>query len=397
MYTPDMQTYIKRTQENEIKKLMSYFPVVAIIGPRQCGKSTLAKHILASINDSIYLDLEDIDDWQQLSDAKQFFVTHQNRTICIDEVQRKPELFTTIRSIVDTYPNIRILLLGSASPDLLRQTSETLAGRIAYTELTPFTIKELNNEAYDLYAHWVRGGFPDSFLAPDTSLSFHWRMNFLRTFVEKDLPQLGIHIPSLQLQKFLRLISHYNGQVINYAKMAQALEVSNKTLKSYIQLFEQTFLLRTLQPYETNTKKRLVKSPKLYVRDTGILHSLLKIADWSELLGSPTMGNSWESFVLENIWSEFEHWEKNFYRTSSGTEIDLVLQKGTNRPILIECKSSTNAHLSKGFWQTLEDLDPQFVWVMTPLSGVRQLRDKVFMGGMESFFEHCQSYGLVST
>jgi predicted AAA+ superfamily ATPase len=380
-----MHGYINRLFEKQILEDLDFFPVVAIIGPRQCGKSTLAQFIGKSIDNFMYLDLESHRDLNKLEDPEYFFEINAGKTVCLDEIQRKPELFPVLRSIVDRDKhNTRILLLGSASPELIKHSSETLAGRISYIPLSPFSLSEISSlDIFNLQDFWLCGGFPRSFLY--TKMSFRWRENFIKTFLERDMPLHGIAIPALQVRRFLTMCAHSNGQVFNASKIGESLGLSHTTVKKYIDIFEQTYLIRTVQPYFKNVKKRLIKSPKIYIRDTGILHALLSIKNFNDLLGHPIYGASWESFCIENILSEFTDWEYSFYRTSNGAELDLIIEKGDTK-IGIEFKVSTAPKIQKGFWHCLEDLDLSEAYIITPLEQQYTISDATVIG-LNGFLE----------
>ncbi|MCK5809280.1 ATP-binding protein, partial [bacterium] len=329
-----MTKYIQRNLETNINEFLTIFPVTAILGPRQCGKSTLARKIVASFPDAVFLDLEDATDRQKLSDPKLFFEINRGKLVCIDEIQLTPNIFTVLRRIIDERgENGQLLVLGSASRDLIRQSSESLAGRIGYLELTPFLVPEVPQ--YEISDIWLRGGFPRSLLASSERASFIWRTNFIQTYLERDIPSLGFAIPAQTLKRLWTMIAHSSGSILNSSKLGSSLGVSHTTLRKYIDLLSQTFMVRLLEPLEANVKKRLVKSPKIYIRDSGILHTLLDIENRNDLLGNPIFGNSWESFVVEQIITKFPDWKPTFYRTAAGSEMDLVLSRG-NRRIGIE-------------------------------------------------------------
>ncbi len=360
-----MKEYIERELTDTIISRLYQFPVVAVLGPRQCGKSTLVKQILKNISSSLYLDLELQSDYNKLSDPEAFFALNENNLICLDEIQRTPDIFPVIRGIADKI-NIKgqFLILGSASPSLLRQSSESLAGRIAFLDLTPFTISELNSS--NLIRHWQRGGFPDSFLADSDRNSVIWRENFIRTYLERDIPTLGFRITTNVIQRLWTMLAHMSGQIFNSSKLGASLGVSYATVRTYLEILEQTYMIRILQPYFGNIKKRLIKSPKVYIRDTGILHSLLGIENHNSLMGNPVYGNSWESYALEQICSQFTGWSKFYYRTSAGAEIDLILEKGNHR-MAIEFKVSTAPKVTTGFYNALDDLNIEKAFVIAPL------------------------------
>lgn len=385
-----MQSYINRIITTSIEQKLENMPGVVILGPRQCGKSTLAKAIISEIGGAVYLDLERPSDVSKLRDPEAFFSLNNDKLICLDEIQRVPELFAVLRSVMDeSRKNGQFIILGSASPDLIKQSSETLAGRISYFELTPFLLKEVS-EDHDLKTLrklWLRGGFPRSYLAPDEKESFEWRLDFIRTFLERDIPQLGFRTPAKTIERFWRICAHLHGQLLNSSKLGESMGVSHHTVRSYIDMLEQSFVLRVLRPYESNLKKRLIKSPKIYIRDSGILHALLSIENHNDLLGHPVYGPSWEGLVIENILSFLPNWKPSFYRTSSGSEIDLVLEKG-NKRVAIECKGSTSPNLNQGFWNAVSDLKFQEVWVIAPVKEAYPIEKGVMVAPPHQLIEH---------
>jgi len=343
--------YIPRQIESELHDSLLGFPAVAVLGPRQCGKSTLAKRVVAEHPSAIYLDLEKPADLAKLHEPELFFSQHSGKLVCLDEIQRLPDIFSVLRSIIDEQGcNGQFLFLGSASRDLIRQSAETLAGRIAYLELTPLSYHEIQNsgEPVTLNDLWLKGGFPDSLLTRDAKASRRWRENFIRTFLERDIPQLGFRIPAPALRRVWQMCAHDQGQLLNSSKLGASLGVSHTTFRSYIDLLSETYMLRILPPYIPNIKKRLVKSPKVYLRDSGILHSLLAIDTFDDLLGHPVFGASWETVAMEAIIASFPGWEPFFYRTVTGVEIDLILVRGS-RKMAFEFKASTAPKVTKGF------------------------------------------------
>jgi len=387
-----MHGYVERQAEPVVLKDLRNFPIVAILGPRQCGKSTLAKKLKGKIESFIYIDLESPSDQRKLGDPELFFGANKNSIICLDEIQLSPGLFPILRSIVDrTGRKGQALILGSASRDLIRQGSESLAGRISFIELTPFVISEITGMPhYDLFMHWFRGGYPESFLAVDNDLSNRWRQNFLRTFIERDIPQLGIRITAQNLRRLITMLAHNQGQLLNSSKLAASLGVSYHTVRDHIDLFEQTYVVRTLPPYDGNLKKRTIKSPKVYIRDSGLLHALLEIADFNGLLGHPVYGASWEGFGIENILSELEGWRGFFYRASSGSEIDLILARG-GKKIAVEFKSSRAPDVTRGFWRALEDLSTTEAWIIAPVDEPYSIKNNVKVSGISDFILHMKS------
>lgn len=340
---------------------------MAILGPRQCGKTTLAHQLVKAVEDVLYLDLERPSDLARLSDPEALFAANPDALICIDEIQRVPELFPVMRVAIDLdrRPG-RFLVLGSASRDLIRQSSETLAGRIRYLELTPFLSGEVAKEE-GLGRYWLRGGFPLSWLASDDEASFEWRLDFIRDFLERDIPMLQPRIPPERVRRLWTMLAHLHGQLLNMASLSSALGVSGPTIRNYIDLLEGAFMVRRLPPYAANLKKRLVKSPKMYLRDSGILHTLLNINDRNTLLGHPVYGVSWEGFCLENILARCRRTvQASFFRTVRGAEIDLILEQG-DKKVAVEFKVSAAAKPQRGFWTVLKDLEIRRSWIIAPI------------------------------
>lgn len=381
-----MHDFIERKVESTIRQYLKIFPVVAVLGPRQCGKSTLIKKLSQNWGASLFLDLQYDTDLSKLDQPSFFFESNADKIICLDEIQLAPQLFSVLRSVVDkNRQNGKFILLGSASRDLIQQTSESLAGRIGMVYLSPFTLNELDNlEGFSLNTFWLRGGFPDSYLAENDAFSEIWRTNFIKTFIERDIPQLGFQIPALQLKRLLVMCAHNQGQLLNYSKLGESLGLTHPTIRRYIDLLEQTFILRTVLPYETNVKKRMVKSPKVFVRDSGLLHQLLAIPDFNSLLGNPVFGSSWEGVVVENVIVKLPDWNYYFYRTASGDELDLILEKGNQR-IAIECKASTAPKLTKGFWRAIEVVNPQHTFVIIPTKISYEIAPNVTVCGLDEF------------
>ena len=381
-----MHDFIERKVESTIRQYLKIFPVVAVLGPRQCGKSTLIKKLSQNWGASLFLDLQNDSDLSKLDQPIYFFQSNDDKIICLDEIQLAPQLFSVLRSVVDkNRQSGKFILLGLASRDLIQQTSESLAGRIGMVYLSPFTLNELNNlEGFSLNTFWLRGGFPDSYLAENDAFSEIWRTNFIKTFIERDIPQLGFQIPALQLKRLLVMCAHNQGQLLNYSKLGESLGLTHPTIRRYIDLLEQTFILRTVLPYETNVKKRMVKSPRVFVRDSGLLHQLLAIPDFNSLLGNPVFGFSWEGVVIENVIVKLPDWNCYFYRTASGDELDLILEKGNQR-IAIECKASTAPKLTKGFWRAIEVVKPQQTFVIIPTKISYEIAPNVTVCGLDEF------------
>lgn len=372
-----MHNLVKREITTTVLNRLKNNPAVALLGARQVGKSTIAEMVISQIPKAIYLDLERPADLNKLTDPEAFFMQFSDRMICLDEIQRTPDIFPILRGVIDRNKrNGQFLILGSASRDLIRQSSESLAGRLSHIEITPFSQSEI--PFIDRGVHWLRGGYPRSILAEDDEISIQWREDYIRTFLERDIPQLGFRIPANTLGRFWRMLAHCHGQVLNSSKLAGSMGVSAHTIRSYVDLLEQTFMLRVLPPFEGNTKKRLVKSPKVYIRDTGILHSLLHIETVEDLFAHPVYGASFEGFVIENIATLVPRWELSFFRTSNGAEIDLVLTKGF-RTIAIEVKSSTSPKVSKSFWNCIKEIEPDHTLVVAPVQEEYPIAENVMV------------------
>lgn len=360
---------IGRRLQAQLRSLLAEYPAVVLLGPRQVGKTTLALEI-AEMMDSVYLDLESTADRAKLSDVELYLRDHEDRLVIFDEVHRVPDLFRSLRGLIDRGRRKgkragRFLLLGSASMDLLRQSGETLAGRVAYLELNPFDVLEVDASARDRL--WVRGGFPDSFLASNDGRSLAWRENFIRTYLERDVPQLGPRIPAETLRRFWVMLAHTQGGLLNAATLARGLGVDGKTVAKYLDLMVDLLLVRRLRPWHKNIGKRLVKSPKVYVRDSGITHALLGLGDKEEILGHPVVGPSWEGFVIENLLSVApERADAGFYRASGGAEIDLVLTFPGQRVWAIEIKRSLDPKPARGFHSGCKDVKPDARFVVYP-------------------------------
>lgn len=343
---------------------------VALIGPRQVGKTTLALHF-AKHRSAVYLDLESRTDRDKLTNPELFFNLHPDKLIILDEIHHMPELFQVLRGVIDNnrrrgHRYGQFLILGSASIELLRQSGESLAGRIEYIDIAPLNVSEIDNNSQSISRLWLRGGFPDSYLARTDADSFHLRSNFIRTYLERDIPQFGSRIPADTLGRFWTMLAHSQGTLLNASRLATALSVSAPTITSYIGLLVDLLLVRKLPPYHININKRLVKSPKTYVCDSGLLHALLGIRDVTELMGHPVAGVSWEGFVIENILSVLPVMTKtSFYRTAVGAEMDLILELGGNHgKWAIEIKQSLTAKPTRGFYQAREDVEPNKTFIV---------------------------------
>ena len=352
---------IERARKAEVDRLLDGNPAVVLVGPRQVGKTTLA-HRIAGERGAVYLDLERPRDLARIADVEQFCELHADELLVLDEVHRSPGLFAPLRGIIDRRRRSgrrtgQFLFLGSASIDLMKQSGETLAGRVAYCELHPLGVSETG--AGQRHRLWHRGGFPESFLAETDECGFDWRLDFIRTYLERDVPALGPRIPAETLRRFWTMLAHNQGQTFNAAAFARGLDLNGVTIGRYVDLMVDLLLVRRLQPWTSNLGRRLVKAPKVYVRDSGVCHALLGIETLDELLGHPVVGGSWEGFVIENVVGALPRrasW--GYYRTAAGAEIDLVVDRGAGEIWALEIKRSTAPSVSRGFHSACEDLKP---------------------------------------
>lgn len=366
---------IERNLQKLLLELLQNNAAVVLTGPRQVGKTTLALTVSASLG-AIYRDLENPRELRQVRDIELFVEQFPEQLVVLDEVQRTPELFAPLRGIIDKrrragWRTMQFLFLGSASLELLGQTSESLAGRVAYAELSGLNILEVQNsqrKGIDANSLWLRGGFPESLLAKTDIVSLQWRYDLIRSYLERDVPQFGFRIPAETLHRFWTMLAHHQGGLLNAASLAKGLGISGQSVARYLDILVDLLLVRRLPPWHGNTSKRLVKSPRLYVRDTGLLHALLDISTMHDLLGHPVVGHSWESFVVENLINiaARHHYRAYFYRTQAGAEIDLVLAKGGEPQIAIEIKRSSAPKAGKGFHLACDDLGLVHRYVVYP-------------------------------
>lgn len=345
---------------------LAHFPIVAILGARQCGKTTLARqysHTLKSDSYQFY-DCEDPRDLVKLENPMLLFEKYKGLVI-IDEIQRRPDIFPVLRVLVDNNKHIQFLILGSASRDLISQSSETLAGRIHYMELSGFDLSEIDQT--DWRTLWVRGGFPLSFLAKSAYQSVEWREGFIRTFLERDIPNLGIKIPPLQLRRFWTMLAHFHGNIFNASDLGRSLNIADKTSRRYLDLLSGTFVIRQLQPWLYNTKKRLIKRPKVYFRDSGLFHHFLDLQTENDLMHHPKLGASWEGFALEHtiLRLGLREDEAYFWAVHTGAEMDLVFRKN-GRLWGIEIKYNEAPRMTKSIYSAISELELQHVWVVHP-------------------------------
>jgi len=360
---------IQRSVTTAIEHSLSEQAAVAIIGPRQVGKTTLAREIAGSRPASLYLDLEAREDRDRLAEPALFLRQYENSLVVLDEIHRIPEIFSSLRGIIDKgrrtgHGKGRFLILGSASIDLLRQSSESLAGRITYVNMGPFNVLELPADEPTLLQLWTRGGFPGSYLAPNDTESMRWRGDFIRTYLERDVPLFGPRVPAGVLERLWTMLAHGQGTLLNASRLASALQITAPTVQRYIDLLTDLLLVRRLQPFHSNAGKRLVKSPKVYIRDSGLVHALLGLRTFNDLAGHPVAGASWEGYVIDNLLAAApERTVASFYRTAAGAEIDLLLEIPGHGLWAIEVKRSLSGRPEKGFYIACHDLRPdkQFV------------------------------------
>ena len=387
---------IYRFATKQILDDLDFFPAIAILGPRQSGKTTLAKNLsLHSNKQVLYLDMEWEDDRAKLSDAGTYLLQHEDKCVIIDEIQIMPQLFPLLRSLVDRkrVPG-RFILLGSASPELLRNSAETLAGRIAYHELTPFSLPEIWSENI-LRQHWFRGGFPDAFLAPDDERSKQWLAQFSTTYAERDLARIiGREVNGANMLRFIRMLGHMHGQMIRITDLSNSMNIASQTVSRYLDLLEGSFMIRRLEPYYINVGKRLTKTPKIYFRDSGFYHAVARFRDREELYSSPALGASWEGYVIEQIHQVAgKSCDYFFYRTQNGAEVDLLLINRRAERICIEIKYANAPSVSKGFYNSIEDLQPHYRYVITPESETYLLSGNIKVISIADFLnEELQKY-----
>ena len=367
--------YLERATVDAVQESLRHYPVTAIVGPRQCGRSTLVRHLLGYEGELVSLDLERPSDRRKLEEPEWFLSRQRGRLVCIDEVQRRPELFALTGSLVDEWGgNGHFLILGSASPGLLRESSESLAGRITYRRLTPFLWEEVR-ERVRIEEYLSRGGFPGSLLQRDDAVSFGWREDFITGFLERDLLQWRGFSPGT-MRRLWQMLAHGNARTLNLSSIGGALGISHTSVRNYIDLLEETFMVTSLPPLPADTGKRLVRSPKVYLGDTGIVAALLGLGDFSAIAGHQVFGSLRETLVLVNIQGLFPRAELSYYRTTNGAEIDIVMERSGKR-IAVECRASVSPALTRGNTSAIADLAPLHTFVVAPVEEGYPLREGV--------------------
>lgn len=379
---------ILRNSLSNLKEALQNFPVVGLLGPRQIGKTTLVKELAKLYNKAVYLDLEKVSDQNKLSNAELFFELNRENLIIIDEIQRKPEIFPSIRAEVDEFRVAgRFLILGSASPTIIRTSAESLAGRVKYFELD--CLKIFEDQTLDFFKLWLFGGFPEAYLKKNMQQNRDWYDAFIETYLYRDLPALGLNTTSIDLSRLVIMLAHLTGHNENDSQLAASLGVKSPTVKKALDFFEEAFLLRRLPAWHTNIKKRLIKSPKLYLRDTGLVHALLKINSNEDLLGNPVVGFSFELLVIEHLISFLKPYGYQFYyyKTQDGTEADLVAIYGNVVKYCFEIKLSHAPQITKSIKLAFEDLKPQKYFIINPGADVYPIAAQFEVVGIEKIFE----------
>lgn len=362
---------------NQLNEYLTIFPAIGILGSRQVGKTTLVKSFIEPTISSLYLDLEKASDRAKIADQELFFKANEDQLIILDEIQFMPELFTALRSNIDENRKAgRFILLGSASPELIRKSADSLAGRIGYLELSPFTLNEINSE--DFIHHWSRGGYPLSYLAKSDRASIIWRQSFIQSYIERDLGLLGLNANPRLIERFWRMLSHFQGNNWNADNFGRSLGITRPTVNKYLDFMKGAFMLRTLRPYMANVKKRLTKAPKVYIRDSGLLHALANIGSFNELQNNVLIGASWEGYVIEQIINTLgDAYNYYYYRTHQGAECDLLLEKSGVVKAIVEIKNTSAPQISKGFGISMIDTEAEKGYIIGRISTGFPIKENV--------------------
>ena len=381
---------IHRIITDKISRALQVFPIIGIIGPRQVGKTTLAKLLESQLGKpTIFLDLEGHSDRQKLVEGELFLSQQMDKCVVIDEIQQMPELYPLLRWLVDQQRTpARFILTGSATPDLIRNNTESLAGRIAYFELTPLTLPEVLSVT-TMQTHWFRGGFPLSLLAASDEESTMWLENFIDTFLQRDIRNLGYEISVPAMGRLLQILASLNGKILTLSDISNSMDITTKTLNKYLDILEGSFLIRRLSPFFANTTKRLVRSPKLYFRDSGLLHQLLQMNTLERLHGTVFLGPSWESYVIEQIiQTAGNFWQYDYYRTYSGAEVDLIMSQPGGKKVLLEIKYSVDPTPARGFYEAVSELKADAQYIIIPEGETWQRNADQKVSGLAHFLLH---------
>ncbi len=360
---------------------------MGLVGPRQCCKTTLAKALMETVGrDATYLDLEDPSDLAKINDPELYLSQKMDSLVVIDEIQHRSDLFNLLRSNIDRRRTAgRFIILGSASPDLLRGSADSLAGRIAYVELSPFGWDEIKH-LVSVNLYWLKGGFPDALLTKTEKETERWHKNYLQTYVQRDLGLLGLNISPTLAHRLMSMLSHLHGELMNFSNLGRSLGITSNTAKSYVNFLTESFIIRELQPFHTNTKKRLVKAPKFFYRDSGLLHYIHRVSELGELIGNPVAGKSWEGYVIEEVARKVgDKYDLFFYRTQRGAECDLVLCQNMVPKITVEIKLSNSPKVSRGYTESIHDLRAGQNFIVTPSTERFPLSEEVEAIGFEEF------------
>lgn len=384
---------IRRELIEVLKKDLKEVPAILLFGPRQVGKTTLVKKIAAESSAGfLYLDMESPSDRNKLDDPELFLTQAEEKTVVVDEVQLIPSLFPVLRTLIDKKRKAgRFLLLGSASPELIQHSSESLAGRVRYRELFPFSLEEVGKDNQNKL--WLRGGFPEAFLSKDDERAAAWLNDFIYSYASRDLRALGLPLQERQVTRLMQMLAHQHGQLLNYSSLAKSLGISVPSIMKAVFYLEEAMLIRTLQPWHFNTKKRLVKTPKVYVRDTGMLHNLLFLQNFEQLMGHPQVGNSWEGFVIQQMLARLpQNIQPWFYRSQDGSEIDLILSKANDILAALEIKLTDTPKITRGNTEAVNELSPKHSVIITPQADTYPIKGGWMVYGLDRLLKDMDGF-----